>query len=155
MSFTYDTYCFACGENNPQGLKLKFKLDGEKVSTVFVPAEVHQGYPGILHGGITSTVLDDIMSRCVNNLGLIGVTARLEVRFRRSIPIGTPLFVEAWITKKKGPLVETQACMMTEDGEVAAEGKASFMTSTNKIQEVQTDDEHEPGRSTDTAKETY
>jgi len=126
--FSANSYCFACGENNPQGLKLKFRQEGDKICTTFVPAETYQGYPGVLHGGITSTILDDIMSRCVNTLGLTGMTARLEVRFRQSIPIKKPLYVEAWVTKRKGPLVETEARVYLEDGQVAAEATARFMT---------------------------
>ena len=125
--FDSNSCCFACGENNPQGLKLKFEQKGDKTCTTFIPAEIYQGYPGMLHGGITSTILDDIMSKCVNTLGLAGVTARLEVRFRQSIPIGKPLYVEAWVTKKKGHLVETEARAYLEDGEPAAEATGRFM----------------------------
>ena len=126
--FSANSMCFACGENNSRGLKLKFEQKGDKICTTFTPAETYQGYPGLLHGGITSTILDDIMSRCVNTLGAAGMTARLEVRFRQSIPIGKPLYVEAWITRKKGPLVETEARAYLENGEPAAEATARFMT---------------------------
>ena len=109
-------------------MKLQFEQKGDKTCTTYVPPATFQGYPGLLHGGITSTILDDIMSRCVNTLGVAGMTARLEVRFRRSIPIGKPLCAEAWITRKKGSLVETEARVYLENGELAAEAAARFMT---------------------------
>ena len=127
MELSYDHYCFGCGEHNPYGLKLKFTYDGTKIKTTFVPQEVHQGYPGIIHGGITSTILDEVMSRCINVLGYIAVTARLEVRFRESIPLHNPVTFEAWIVSKKRNVVDTEARALFADGNVAAEAKGRFM----------------------------
>lgn len=127
MNINYEHNCFVCGEKNPQGLKLKFGLDGDKVTTVFVPTETYQGWPGILHGGITSTILDEVMSQCIHNLGLVGFTARLEVRFRDSIPLHKPVRFEAWIIRRKGALVELESRAVLEDGTIGAEGKSKFM----------------------------
>lgn len=127
MDYGYDHYCFACGERNPQGLKVKFFQEGEKICTIFQPGENHQGYPGIMHGGLTSTLLDEVMSRCVQETGAAGLTAKLEVRFRQSIPLYRPVRFEAWIVKKKGHLVELESCAILDDGQVAAEGKSKFM----------------------------
>ncbi len=127
MQFKYDHQCFGCGEQNPAGLKLKFVQEGEIISTTFVPPEIYQGYPGILHGGITSTVFDDPMSQCVAALGKFGFTSRLEVRFRKKIPVLRPVRFEAWIVKQKGPIVDIESRAILEDGELAAEAKARFM----------------------------
>lgn len=127
MEFNYDHFCFGCGEKNPEGLKLKFRQEGDVIKTTFIPGEIYQGYPGIIHGGITSTILDEVMSRCLNALGEIGVTARLEVRFREKISLGQPVEFEAWITQRKGRLVDTKARAILENGKVAAEGKGSFI----------------------------
>ncbi|MBZ4655146.1 MAG: putative thioesterase family protein [Peptococcaceae bacterium] len=127
MELSYDHYCFGCGEHNPHGLKLKFTYDGTNIKTTFVPGEVHQGYPGIMHGGITSTILDEVMSRCINVLGYIAVTARLEVRFRESIPLHTPVTFEAWIVNRKRNLVDTEARALLSDGKVVAEAQGRFM----------------------------
>lgn len=133
MQFNYDHHCFACGEQNPGGLKLKFVQEGNVVSTTFSPPEIYQGYPGILHGGIVSTVFDEVMSQCLWVLGQPAFTARLEVRFRRNIPLLKPVKFEAWIVKRKGPLVELEAKALLEDGQLAAEARGRFMLNERKI----------------------
>jgi acyl-coenzyme A thioesterase PaaI-like protein len=80
-----------------------------------------------MHGGITSTILDEVMSRCINVLGYIAVTARLEVRFRESIPLHTPVTFEAWIVNRKRNLVDTEARALLSDGKVVAEAQGRFM----------------------------
>lgn len=127
MTFDYNHHCFACGELNPQGLKLKFCREGEVLYALFTPREVHQGYPGIMHGGLTSTLLDEVMSNSIICKGLAVVTARLEVRFRQGIPLHQPIRVEAWVTGKKQRAVDTEARILLADGQVAAEAKARFM----------------------------
>ena len=60
-----NNYCFACGKENPDGLQLEFKYseDGSKVETTYIPPEKFQGWKGIVHGGIITTLLDEIMAR--------------------------------------------------------------------------------------------
>ena len=135
MDFMYDHHCFVCGEDNPIGLKLKFVQDGEQVKTTFVPTKNFEGYPGILHGGIISTILDELMSQCVQCLGLAGLTARLEIRYRHSVPIGKPVEFSAKILKRKGPLVDLEAKAVLADGEVAAEASGRFMISKQSNQQ--------------------
>ncbi len=127
MAFNYDHNCFCCGERNARGLQLKFVKEGDYVRTTFVPTEVYEGYPGIMHGGITSTILDEIMSQCLNYLGLLGFTARLEVRFRHHVPLNRPVCFEAQIVKRKSSLVETCARAILADGSIAAEATGRFM----------------------------
>lgn len=134
MEFFYDHMCFACGNQNPYGLHLKFEADGEKVKTTFIPKPEHQGYPGIMHGGLITTVMDEVMARCVNILGLHGVTARMELRFREGIPIGEAIKVEASITNARKTVVDLKAYAYLPNGKVAAEAMARFMV-IGKIEE--------------------
>lgn len=127
MQFNYDHNCFACGERNPGGLKLKFTQEDDKIITLFCPPKTYEGYPGVLHGGIISTVFDEVMSQCLWVLGEPAFTARLEVRFRRNIPVLKPVRFEAQIVKRKGQLVDLEARALLEDGQVAAEAKGRFM----------------------------
>lgn len=127
MGFFYDHMCFACGNQNPQGLQLRFETDGEKVWTVFTPKPEYQGYPGLMHGGLITTIMDEVMARSVNLLGLHGVTARMELRFREGIPIGEEIKVEASITKSRRTVVDLQAYAYLPDGKVAAEAQGRFM----------------------------
>lgn len=94
MDWTYDSMCFACGEQNPIGLHLKFeRVDEETVRTTFVPALYHQSWPGIMHGGLTALIADELMGRCVNVLGYAGVTAAwscaisMPYRWKRPSPL--------------------------------------------------------------------
>ena len=73
--------CFGCGKDNPIGLKLKFKIEGETASGEFAPDIVHQGYGGIVHGGIMASFLDEAAGRPLYDLGENSVTAKLDVRF--------------------------------------------------------------------------
>lgn len=127
MDISYDHMCFGCGEKNPYGLKLKFEQEGEKISTTFHPSEFYQGYPGVMHGGITSTILDETMSRCLNVLGHLAVTGRLEMRFRKKVPTNNTLKCEGWIIKRRGTIVDTEGRIILEDGSVAAEANARFI----------------------------
>lgn len=128
MEFNYDHMCFACGVQNQNGLQLKFNFHpGYTVSTEFIPREEHQGYPGLMHGGLISTVLDEIMARCVNSLGFQGVTARLEVRFKKGVPLHQRIKVDAWMVNHRKSIVDTEAKVSSEEGEILAEANARFM----------------------------
>ncbi|PKM90355.1 MAG: thioesterase [Firmicutes bacterium HGW-Firmicutes-12] len=126
MEIDYNHHCFGCGELNSQSLKLKFLQGVDGVYTIFTPGDYHQGYPGIMHGGITSTLLDEVMSNCIVAIGFRAVTARLEVRFRQSIPLYRQLRIEGRITGRKRRVVDTEGYIYL-DGEIAAEATARFM----------------------------
>ncbi len=80
--------CFACGKNNPNGLRLSFDVDKEKqtVKTTFVASPVFQGWDGIVHGGILGTLLDEAMATLVYELGFHAVTASMEIKFKKPAP---------------------------------------------------------------------
>jgi uncharacterized protein (TIGR00369 family) len=114
--------CFACGKDNPIGLKLEFQRDGEAVRARFVPTELYQGWPGIVHGGILLTMLDEAASYVSYFQGATCVTARSEVRFRHSAPVGEPLLITAYPVKMRRRLIQTRATVTMEDGTVVVEG---------------------------------
>ncbi|MDR7866504.1 MAG: PaaI family thioesterase [Sporomusaceae bacterium] len=122
-----NTWCFACGPNNPIGLKLRFSEEGDKYVARFTAGPEHQGYDGIVHGGIVSTLLDEIMARYPYAKGENTVTARLEIRYRQPTPVGKELTVTGWIASKRGRIYETAGTVALEDGTVTAEGKATVM----------------------------
>ena len=118
--------CFACGPRHPSGLRLRFERDGDRVTTTFRSSTQHQGFPGYLHGGITSTLLDEVMSRVSLLEGRWTMTARMEVRFRR--PILADQMVTA-IAEKAGEsrrLLEAQGRVVLPDGTVAAEATGTY-----------------------------
>ena len=116
--------CFGCGQDNPIGLRLSFRQENGRTTGCFVPDEVHQGWPGLVHGGILFTILDEAMGYTFYAEGTNGVTARAETRFRRPAPIGEPLLIEATVTKRTKKLIEAKATMTFSDGRTVAEGKA-------------------------------
>ena len=120
-------WCFACGEINPIGLKLKFREVGDRYVTTFTPGKEHQGYDGIVHGGIISALLDEIMARYPYAKGINTVTARLEVRFRQPTRIGQELTVSGWVTNQRGKMTELAGNVTLPDGTVTAEGKATVI----------------------------
>jgi acyl-coenzyme A thioesterase PaaI-like protein len=118
--------CFVCGQKNPIGLKLKFDWDGKEVKTKFTPGEYHQGWAGLVHGGIISCLLDEAMSYAALYSGVNSLTARMQVRFKRPQPIYEPLAVTGAVTRKTRRLVETRAELRLSDGTLVAEGTATM-----------------------------
>jgi acyl-coenzyme A thioesterase PaaI-like protein len=119
--------CFACGQDNPIGLRLRFQDDGDGIRAEFTPGPQYQGYEGILHGGIIAAALDDAMANLFHRRGRETVTARLEIRYRREAPIGRRLIVSARMTSERGRLYTAEAVLALPDGTPLAEASATLM----------------------------
>lgn len=121
--------CFVCGKKNPIGLQLEFELVDDMYMAYFTPNENHQSYDGIVHGGIISALLDEIMGKYVWVLtGQPAFTARLEVRYRRHGEIGKQLCLESRIVRSKGKLYEVEGKLWQVDGGIMiADGTAKVM----------------------------
>ncbi len=129
MQFVSDGSCFVCGQKNPNGLKIKFQVDRENqtIHTTFTVEPTYQGWDGVVHGGIVSTLLDEAMANLVYELGLNAIAASLEVRFKKPAPTLQPLKVFGEITEVHKKLVKAKASLTKEDGTVVATGTASFV----------------------------
>ena len=113
--------CFACGTENPIGLKLKPYYDGEKVRAEFIANTFHQGWTNAIHGGITYTLLDEVTAYTLLCHGIdFGVTAKSEIRFLRPVEVGQPIKVQAQVTKNNRRLLEVEAVLSDKDGSVIA-----------------------------------
>jgi acyl-coenzyme A thioesterase PaaI-like protein len=119
--------CFACGRQNPIGLHLQFFTDGDKVTTTFTPRPEHQGFPGVMHGGLVSTVLDEVIGRVAINKELWMMTAKLEVRYKKPVPIGQPLTVTGEITHLTHRLMEGRGEIRLADGSLAVEAIGTYI----------------------------
>jgi len=117
--------CFACGKENPIGLKLNFKWDGKTAKAEFTPGKFHQGWSGIVHGGIIICLLDEAMGYATLFEGMNCVTASMQVRIRRPALIGEPLTITSSTTENKRRLVETEASISLKDGTPIAEATAT------------------------------
>ena len=118
--------CFGCGPDNPIGLKLDFKQDDKTARAEFTPNESHQGWSGIVHGGIICCILDEAMSYAPYFEGIPCLTAKMAVRIRRPAPIDEPLIVTSSITNKSRRLIETRADIALKDGTPVAESTATM-----------------------------
>jgi acyl-coenzyme A thioesterase PaaI-like protein len=120
-------WCFACGQDNPIGLRLRFREDGEGIRAEFTPGPQYQGYTGVLHGGIIAAALDDAMANLFHRKGQETVTGRLEVRYRREAPIGTRLIVSARMTGDRGRLFTAEATLTLPDGTRLADARGMLV----------------------------
>ena len=124
--------CFVCGPSNSIGLKLTFKMDGEICKTKFCPGVMHCGYDGVTHGGIIFSVLDDVMANWIHLKGIRAYTAKCDIRYKDSLPIGTDVAVEGHCLKQRNRLIVMAGRMIRADsGDLVAETQASFMIDTN------------------------
>jgi acyl-coenzyme A thioesterase PaaI-like protein len=121
-------WCVGCGPDHGSGLHMVVTaLDGLAVRGDFTVADVHQGAPGLAHGGIISTAFDEVLGALNWLIGDPVVTARLEVDFKRPVPVGETLRIMARITGVQGRKVFTQADGFLADGALAATASALFV----------------------------
>ncbi len=122
-----DGFCFVCGKNNPDGLRLDFRKIDNKVVAEFYPSKKFQGYKDIIHGGIITTILDEAMVKaCIMN-GINAVTAEINVRFLRALLTGNSSIVEAWIVSQNPKLIEAESVLKDMDNNILARGRAKLI----------------------------
>jgi len=125
MEFHDNQRCFVCGKLNPDGLHLDFELEGTSgVRTVCVIPKRFQGFAGIAHGGILSTILDECMVNTLWLRGIPAVTARLEVRLRHPVNVGERVTFRAEVVRESARGFEVRSRAELDDGTVVADGKA-------------------------------
>lgn len=122
--------CMVCGLQNDFGLHASFyELDNDEVLAVFIPREQHQSYPGRLHGGISSTILDETIGRAlmISQPEQFGVTVEISVRFKKPVPIDEELRVIGRITVDSKRFYEGTGEIILADGTVAVEGHGKYL----------------------------
>ncbi len=127
VQWSDDNYCIACGEDNPQGLHLKFHSEGDDYVCEFTPQRVHQGWQGIVHGGILATLLDEAMNHLLSHHGVPVATAELKVRYRRPARVGERVQVRARLLSERPPLWTAEGEIIDPRGETIATGTAKLM----------------------------
>jgi len=120
--------CFVCGTQNPHGLAATFYDDGRQVWTEVRPAEHHQGWPGVLHGGVVTAILDETIGRVAFLHDRWVQTAKLEVRFKKSAPLGEPLRAQGRLVQDRRRLMEMGGELVhATTGELLAEATGVFV----------------------------
>lgn len=121
-------HCFACGELNEHGLQLILHADETGCWTELTLPDRFQGWESVAHGGIVATILDEVMAWSVIGRGTWGVTARLNIAFKRPIPTGQPIRAEGWVTQDRRRTVNTAGHVVDPaTGAVLASGEGTFM----------------------------
>jgi acyl-coenzyme A thioesterase PaaI-like protein len=123
--------CLVCGTRNDAGLHASFyEVDGGELVALFTPREQHQSYPGRLHGGLITAMLDETIGRAVM-IGCAeevwGVTMEFTTRFKKPVPLDVELKVVGRIVRQEGRVFEGTGEILLPDGEVAATGSGKYL----------------------------
>ncbi|MEZ4495294.1 MAG: PaaI family thioesterase [Thermomicrobiales bacterium] len=126
-----DHYCFGCGRLNPYGLHLQFfpldECEGEGVWAPFTPAREQEGYMGMVHGGIITTVLDEAMAWALYRRDIWAVTGRMSMAFKRPVEVGVETKAVGLLLEDRGRLLDVRGRLLrASDGIVLAEAEAVF-----------------------------
>ena len=121
--------CFVCGEANPLGLRLRFESDGAIVRARFTPRPEHNGFKGVVHGGITATVLDEIMVwACAVRTRKFAFCAEMTVRYLNPITPGTEIILTGEMTAdRKGRIFEAKGTAHDNNGLVLTEATGKYL----------------------------
>jgi len=122
-----DTFCFACGKDNPCGLHMTFTDEGEDYVCRWRPQAQHQGWSAILHGGLVSTLLDETMTWRLVSRGVNVVTAEMTVRLKAPTPLDQELTIRARLVSQRRRLHEVEGEITLPDGTVSATATGKFM----------------------------
>lgn len=119
--------CFVCGNQNPRGLKIPFSVENRGVRAVFTPDHTLAGYEGTVHGGIVCAMLDEaVIWAAYAALKRFGVTAELNIRFRKPLPVGTECII-------RGRLLEDRGRIGVFESEITDAAGAVFAVATGKV----------------------
>jgi uncharacterized protein (TIGR00369 family) len=128
LGVDFEHWCFACGRLNPSGLGLDFDVSTNSATARYTGLQRHQGYDGSLHGGVVTALLDETMGWAIFHQGVWGVTAKINVTFKRPVPVGEELVVTGEVLRDRGRGIETKGTLTrAADGEVLAEATALFL----------------------------
>ncbi|MCP4371461.1 MAG: PaaI family thioesterase, partial [Deltaproteobacteria bacterium] len=123
--------CLVCGMKNSFGLRSFFyELDNDELLAVFKPIEEHQSYPGRLHGGIATAILDETVGRAIMmrySQEVWGVTLEFSTRYRQPIPLDEDIRVVGRVTKEARRHFEGTGEILLKDGRVAVEGWGKYL----------------------------
>ncbi len=118
--------CFVCGDKNPIGLNIPFYVKDDRVVAEYTPGSHFEGYKNILHGGILSALLDEVMIRSVLARGIVSLTSEIKIRFKKPVKIGDRLFLEGRMIEDKGRILLAEGKITNQENEVVAEGEGKF-----------------------------
>jgi len=120
--------CFACGVDNPIGLKILFHVEGDVCTGEFTPNENHVGFSDTIHGGIIYTMLDDVTANILYRQARKAHTAKCEIRYRQPVRVGDKLKLKGWIENERRRLIILKGeVRRAVDDVLVADCESSFM----------------------------
>jgi len=123
-----DYYCFACSPHNPIGLQLSFVETDEGVETAWSPKQYYEGYPGVIHGGIQATLIDEVAAWTLYIKGKCsGVTSRLNVKYSKQVSsLQNNIIIKGKLREIKRSLAFIDVQIFGENGEMCVRGEAIY-----------------------------
>ena len=131
MQATETNHCFGCAKRNPAGLALElYESDDGGVTCDFVLDRRHESYPGIVHGGASAAVVDEVMGNLLVHVErIVCFTVTLRITYAGSLRIGHPYRATAWIKsrpRKPGDLYKVESDIRNAEGGLVIMARASF-----------------------------
>ena len=122
------SYCFGCGADNPAGLHLTKMYVGDKARIEFQVKAEYTGFPGIMQGGMTCVLFDEVMYHAIAQYDIVAVVAKMTVDYRSPALVGDLLVCQASVTGREGRKIEVDATIVNgKTGVTVAEGKGLFV----------------------------
>jgi uncharacterized protein (TIGR00369 family) len=118
--------CFVCSHSNPVGLHVEFELRDSVIRAQWTPQKEHQGWQGVVHGGVLAALLDEAMAYTLFTQGCMGMTGRMEIRYRSPARAGEVLSVEARCVRETSKIADIEA-EIAAGGRVVAAASARFV----------------------------
>jgi acyl-coenzyme A thioesterase PaaI-like protein len=123
-------FCFACGIENDKGLHTEFyELEDGTIAATAIAQPFHRSYPGRVHGGVSSALLDETIGRAINiaEPDAWGVTVEIITRYKKPVPYDVPLLITGRITENKRLLFSGEGRIILPDGSTAVTASAKYM----------------------------
>ena len=145
MELIDEGMCFICGKRNPIGLKAEFEIDRENIRLTgyFTPRQEHEGYKGIMHGGLASALLDEAMVKLLWEVGIPAVSASLSIRLRKPVKVGEQVIIKGWVESDKGRIINTSAELRDTAGTILAQADGKCVRIGSKEESGETQDRQE------------
>ena len=128
--------CFVCGDKNPDGLRIRFFTEGDEAVAECTADAKFQGFKGIYHGGLVSTLLDEIMAKAVLARRRYAMTVEMSVRFRQPIMVGQKVRLVGRVTRERGRVFETAGEIIGANGRIFATATGKYLEASDSMRET-------------------
>jgi uncharacterized protein (TIGR00369 family) len=143
QGFQRDDFCFACGQQNENGLRLQPAASEGRAVLHWTPPPHYQGYAGVLHGGVIATLLDEVMAHAALSLVGRAPTAELSLQFLKPVMTERELEIRAEVRERRRRILVVGAELI-QDGELRARAVGKFVVVAPKAPSLEPEP-REPG----------